>query len=137
MIQQIQDQAGRWSDNIYQLKTRMKLALISLYQVVKHNATGITSVHSQQIAWLHKCSWLEDQKSSLLRDLKVALQTSQQDNVSVREDIAARVMRFAYVKGNENLSAILTKPLSNVLTKPCEVLRQVLQLLFMCIICMI
>jgi hypothetical protein len=56
IIQQIQDQAGRLSGNIYQLKIGMKLALISLYQVVKHNINDIISVHSQQIAWLHKCS---------------------------------------------------------------------------------
>jgi hypothetical protein len=83
IIQQIQDQAGRWSGNIYQLKTGMKLALISFYQVVKHNTNEITSVHSQQIAWLHKCGWLEDPKTAMLRDLKVALQTPQQDNVMI------------------------------------------------------
>jgi hypothetical protein len=31
----------------------------------------------------------------------------------VREAIAAKVMRFAYVKSKENVSEILTKPLSN------------------------
>jgi hypothetical protein len=31
----------------------------------------------------------------------------------VREAIAAKVMRFAYVKSDENVSDILTKPLSN------------------------
>jgi hypothetical protein len=31
----------------------------------------------------------------------------------VREAIAAKVMRFAYVKSEENVSDILTKPLSN------------------------
>jgi hypothetical protein len=61
----------------------MKLALISLYQVVKHNTNGITSVHSQQVAWLHKCSWLEDPKTAMLRDLKETLQTLQQDNVMI------------------------------------------------------
>ena len=81
IIQRIQDQAGRWSGNIYQLKAGMKLALISLYQVVKHNTNGITSVHSQ--AWLHKCSWLEDPKTAMLRDLKETLQTLQRDNVMI------------------------------------------------------
>jgi hypothetical protein len=61
----------------------MKLALISLYQVVKHKTNGITSVHSQQIAWLHKCGWLEDPKTAMLRDPKVALQTPQQNNVMI------------------------------------------------------
>jgi hypothetical protein len=31
----------------------------------------------------------------------------------VREAIAAKAMRFAYVKSHENVSDILTKPLSN------------------------
>ena len=31
----------------------------------------------------------------------------------VREAIAAKVMRFAYIKSEENVSDILTKPLSN------------------------
>jgi hypothetical protein len=31
----------------------------------------------------------------------------------VRKAIAAKVMRFAYVRSNENVSDILTKPLSN------------------------
>ena len=31
----------------------------------------------------------------------------------VQEAIAAKVMRFAYVKSDENVSDILTKPLSN------------------------
>jgi hypothetical protein len=31
----------------------------------------------------------------------------------VREDIAARMMRFAYIKSEENVSDVLTKPLSN------------------------
>jgi hypothetical protein len=33
----------------------------------------------------------------------------------VREDIAARIMRFAYIKSEENVSDVLTKPLSNEL----------------------
>jgi hypothetical protein len=31
----------------------------------------------------------------------------------VREAIAARIMRFAYIKSEENVSDVLTKPLSN------------------------
>jgi hypothetical protein len=31
----------------------------------------------------------------------------------VREAIAARIMRFAYIKSEENASDVLTKPLSN------------------------
>jgi hypothetical protein len=31
----------------------------------------------------------------------------------VRESIAARIMRFAYIKSEENVSDVLTKPLSN------------------------
>jgi hypothetical protein len=31
----------------------------------------------------------------------------------VREAIAARIMRFAYIKSEENVSDMLTKPLSN------------------------
>jgi hypothetical protein len=82
IIQRIQDQAGRWSGNIYQLKAGMKLALIS-YQVVKHNTNGITSIHSQQVAWLHKCCRLEDPKTAMLRDLKETIQILQQDNIMI------------------------------------------------------
>jgi hypothetical protein len=31
----------------------------------------------------------------------------------IREAIAARIMRFAYIKSEENVSDVLTKPLSN------------------------
>jgi hypothetical protein len=31
----------------------------------------------------------------------------------VREAIAAKIMRFAYIKSEENVSHLLTKPLSN------------------------
>jgi hypothetical protein len=31
----------------------------------------------------------------------------------VREAIAARIMRFAYIKSEENMSDVLTKPISN------------------------
>jgi hypothetical protein len=31
----------------------------------------------------------------------------------VREAITARIMRFAYIKSEENVSDVLTKPLSN------------------------
>jgi hypothetical protein len=31
----------------------------------------------------------------------------------VREAIAERIMRFAYIKSEENVSDVLTKPLSN------------------------
>jgi hypothetical protein len=31
----------------------------------------------------------------------------------VREDIAAKIMRFAYIKSEENVSDVLTKPLNN------------------------
>jgi hypothetical protein len=34
-------------------------------------------------------------------------------NLRVREAIAARIMRFAYIKSEENVSDVLTKPLSN------------------------
>jgi hypothetical protein len=67
IIERIKDQAGKWSGNIYQLTAGMKLALISLYQVVKHNTNGIISVHLQQVAWLHKCSRLEDPKTARLK----------------------------------------------------------------------
>ena len=54
IIHRLRDLAGRWSGNIYQLKAGKKLSLISMYQTVKHNTNGATSVHSQQSAWLQK-----------------------------------------------------------------------------------
>ena len=83
IIHRLRDPAGRWSGNIYQLKAGKKLALISMYQTVKHNTNGATSVHSQQSAWLQKAGRMEDPKTAMIKDLKQALENLQKDNILI------------------------------------------------------
>ena len=54
-----------------------------MYQTVKHNTNGVTSVHSQQSAWLQKAGRLEDPKTAILKDLKQELENLKKDNILI------------------------------------------------------
>jgi hypothetical protein len=60
---------------------------------------------------------LDDNMTVLLNTLVPSSVLKKKHNAiayrQVREAIAAKMMRFAYVKSKENLSDILTKPFSN------------------------
>jgi CRISPR/Cas system CSM-associated protein Csm5 (group 7 of RAMP superfamily) len=68
---------------VYQLKGGVKLATISMYQVCNKAAKGITSVYSQQNAWLRKHGRTEDPRKALHIDIKEAIQELKNENILI------------------------------------------------------
>jgi exonuclease III len=82
-LSRIPDQAGRWSGTVYQFKGGVKIAAISIYQAPNTAPKGITSIYSQQNAWLRKNRRKEDPRTALYTDIKETLQNLQKENVLI------------------------------------------------------
>jgi hypothetical protein len=67
---------------VYQFKGGAKIAAISIYQAPNTSPKGITSIYSQQKAWLRKNGRREDPRTALHTDIKETLQNLQRKCVN-------------------------------------------------------
>jgi hypothetical protein len=68
---------------VYQIKGRVRIAAVSIYQAPNTASKGITSVYSQQNAWLRKNGRTEDPRKALHTDIKETLKNLQKENVLI------------------------------------------------------